>query len=160
MRWMYAVDPAYEDAENVPPYAIAGAYPVDEDGTVGEQMIPNPDYRPSPLMLRLPTPANDIEAAIQNTATGHGDDAAVRAALLAGAVFVDPAEPIASGEDAPSDAGDVTAWTSDRQLPAAQSVRDWRRLPVTDLVGTLSDRALLLNPGTDLEVRLPAAALA
>ncbi|WP_018253833.1 hypothetical protein [Salinispora mooreana] len=54
---------------------------------------------------------------------------------------------------------DVAAWTSDRQLPAAQSVRDWRRLPVTDLVGTLSHRTLLLNPGTDLEVRLPAAAL-
>ncbi|MGW0431513.1 type VII secretion system-associated protein [Micromonospora sp. NPDC003197] len=152
MRWMYAVDPAYEGIENVPPYAIAGAYPVGADGTVAEEMIPNPDYRPSPRVLGLPDPANAIEAAIQNAATGHGDDAAVRAALLAGTVFVDPANP--------DDGLDVRAWTSDRYLPAADEGRDWRRLPMAQLAAGLGGRALLLNPGTDLEVRLPAAALA
>ncbi|GIF12897.1 type VII secretion system-associated protein [Actinoplanes teichomyceticus] len=151
MQWMYAVDPAYEGADEIPPYAIAGAYPVDADGTVGTEMIPNPDYRPSPRVLGLPAPANDVEAAIQNAATGHGDDHAVRTALLAGTVFVDPA--------APGDDPEVRAWTSDRYLPVAGEDRDWRRLPVTRLAAGLGDRALLLNPGTDLEVRLPAAAL-
>ena len=152
MQWMYAVDPAYEGVEEVPPYAIAGAYPLDADGTPGEEMIPNPDYRPSPRVLGLPAPANDVEAAIQNAATGHGGDDAVRAALLAGTVFVDPAAPAGELE--------LRAWTSDRYLPAAGAGQDWRRLPVSRLTAGLGDRALLLNPGTDLEVRLPAAALA
>lgn len=151
MQWMYAVDPAYEGAEEIPPYAIAGAYPVDADGNVADEMVPNPDYRPSPRVLGLPTPANDVEAAIQNAATGHGDDDAVRTALLAGTVFVDPARP----------AGDLElrAWTSDRYLPPAETGQDWRRLPVSHLTADLGDRTLLLNPGTDLETRLPAAAL-
>ena len=151
MQWMYAVDPAYEGAEEIPPYAIAGAYPVGADGQPAEEMIPNPDYRPSPRALGLPAPANDVEAAIQNAATGHGDDGAVRTALLAGTVFVDPAAP----------AGDLElrAWTSDRHLPPAGTAQDWRRLPVARLATELGDRALLLNPGTDLEVRLPAGAL-
>ncbi|GLY04414.1 MULTISPECIES: type VII secretion system-associated protein [Actinoplanes] len=143
MRWMYAVDPAYEGAEQIPPYAIAGAYPVGEDGSPAEEMIPNPDYRPSPRALGWPAPANEIEAAVQNAATGHGDDAAVRDALLAGQVFVDPA---ASSSD------ELHAWTSDRYLPSAG---DWRLLPASSLAG----RVVTLNPGTDLEVRLPAAAL-
>jgi hypothetical protein len=152
MQWMYAVDPAYQGIEEIPPYAIAGAYPVGADGTVAEEMIPNPDYRPSPRALGLPVPANDVEAAIQNAATGHGGDDAVRAALLAGTVFVDPA--------APADDLEMCAWTSDRYLPAGGDGRDWRRLPVSRLIAGLDDRALLLNPGTDLEVRLPATALA
>ncbi|GAA2707297.1 type VII secretion system-associated protein [Actinoplanes palleronii] len=151
MQWMYAIDPAYDGVSDVPPYAIAGAYPLDADGTPAAEMIPNPDYRPSPRVLGLPAPANDVEAAIQNAATGHGDDAAVRAALLAGTVFVDPA--------APADDLELRAWTSDRHLPAAGHDQVWRRLPVARLAAELDDRALLLNPGTDLEVRLPAAAL-
>lgn len=154
MRWMYAVDPAYEGVEDIPPYAVAGAYPVGEDGTVAKEMIPNPNYRPSPLALGLPTPANAIEAAIQNAAAGHGDDAAVRTALLAGTVFVDPTEPAEPEADQ-----QIRAWTSDRYLPGADEGRDWRRMPAAELVATLGGRALLLNPGTDLEVRLPAAAL-
>jgi hypothetical protein len=151
MRWMYAVDPAYEGAEHIPPYAIAGAYPVAADGTPAEELIPNPDYRPSPRALGWPAPANDLEAAVQNAATGHGDDATVRAALLAGTVFVDPG--------APTDSPDLHAWTSDRYLPSPSPSHDWRRLPVTALTGTLGTRTLVLNPGTDLEARLPAAAL-
>jgi hypothetical protein len=151
MQWTYAIDPAYQGAETIPPYAIAGAYPVDADGKVAQEMIPNPDYRPSPLVLGLPAPANEVEAAIQNAVTGHGGDDAVRVALLAGTVFVDPA--------APADDLELRAWTSDRYLPAAETGQDWRRLPVSRLTAELGDRALLLNPGTALEARLPAAAL-
>lgn len=147
MQWMYAVDPAYEGVEEIPPYAIAGAYPIGADGNPSEEMIPNPDYRPSPRVLGMPAPANDVETALQNAIAGHGDDESVRVAVLAGTVFVDPAEP--------ADDLELRAWTSDRYLPAATSGgRDWRRLAVAELTGSLDGRSLLLNPDSELEARL------
>lgn len=144
--WVYAVDPALEGAAEIPPWAISGAYRVDETGTVGDELIPNPDYRPSPLVLGLPAPANAIEAALLNAATGYGSDAQVTEALLAGTVFTTPG-PAADPE--------VRAWTSDRWLPGPEVQREWQRTPVAELAG----RALLLNPGTELEARLPAGSL-
>jgi hypothetical protein len=57
------------------------------------------------------------------------------------------------------DGPEVHAWTSDRYMPDADVRRDWQRIPVPELADVLKDRALLLNPDTELEVRLPAAAL-
>jgi hypothetical protein len=144
--WVYAVDPALDGAAEIPPWAISGAFRVDETGTVGDELIPNPDYRPSPLTLGLPAPANAIEAALLNAATGYGSDAQVTEALLAGAVFTAPEQ-----DDEP----EVRAWTSDRYLPGPEVRREWQRTPVAEL----ANRALLLNPGTELEARLPAGTL-
>jgi hypothetical protein len=144
--WVYAIDPAFDGNTDVPPFAISGAYPVDENGVVGEELIPNPSYRPSPRTLGLPAPANDLEAALQNAATGYGSDQQVLDALLAGTVFTVPGS---------VDGPEVQAWTSDRYLPGTETQRDWQRTPVTELAG----HALILNPDTELETRLPAGSL-
>ncbi|GAA2475019.1 type VII secretion system-associated protein [Winogradskya humida] len=148
--WVYAIDPAYGGTEDVPPFAISGAYAVDENGVVGDELIPNPNYRPSPRVLGLPAPANDLEDAIQRAATGYGTDEDVRVALGAATLFVEPGAP---------EGPELRAWTSDRYLPGPEVRRDWERSPVADLAGVLNDRALLLNPGTEMEAKLPAASL-
>lgn len=173
MTWIYAVDPGYAGAEEVPPYAITGGYPADDSGAPDGEFVPNPGYRPSPYALGLPAPANDLEAALQNAATGHGGDLAVRQALLTGTVFIAPVAPGETGETGgigvgtPGETGDgetgdtgtgadpLTVWTSDRYLPGPDVRRDWQRIPGIELAG----RALVLNPGTNLEARLPAAAM-
>lgn len=149
--WVYAIDPAFDGSTDVPPFAVSGAYPVDENGVVGEELIPNPNYRPSPRVLGLPAPANDLEDALQRAATGYGSDEDVRSALGRATVFVAPE---------PADDGEVRAWTSDRYLPGPEVRRDWRRTPVAELSEALGERALVLNPGTEMEARLPAGSLA
>src|SRR5437879_5853309 len=80
--WIYVVDPAFQDAEEVPPSAVVGAYRVDDRGEIGDEFTRNPNYQPSALAWGFPPPTNELEGALQNAVTGNGDDAQVRAALL------------------------------------------------------------------------------
>ncbi|MGW4464940.1 type VII secretion system-associated protein [Micromonospora sp. NPDC004704] len=155
--WIYVVDPGFEDAPEVPGWAVVGAYRVDERGEVVDELRPNPNYRPTPAALGFPPPANELEGALQRAVTGHADDNEVRAALLEATVFV----PHLSGTDgvAGLDAGldqrVVHAFTSERYLPEPVTWRHWERLPVRDLAEALGGRYLLLNPDSELELRLP-----
>jgi hypothetical protein len=155
--WIYAVDPAFEDARAVPGWAVAGAYRVDERGDIEDELVPNPNYRPSPAALGFPTPANEVEAAMQRAVTGHGDDTAVRTALLAATVFVPDTPEQGRSADAAAELGQpvVHAFTSERYLPGPEMHRHWQRLPVRELAEALDGRYLLLNPGSELELRLP-----
>lgn len=51
--WLYSIDPAYDPRGTVPPYAVIGAWPVDQRGEPGE-FSHNPDYRPSPMAAKDP----------------------------------------------------------------------------------------------------------
>lgn len=55
--WLYEIDPAHDPDGTVPPYAVVGAWQVDDRGELGAY-TPNPRYRPSPTALgRRPPPA-------------------------------------------------------------------------------------------------------
>lgn len=155
--WIYVVDPGFEDAPEVPGWAVVGAYRVDERGEVAEEFRSNPDYRPTPAALGFPPPENELEAALQRAVTGHGDDDEVRQALLDATVFIPHLSGVAgvAGLDEGLDQQVVHAFTSERYLPGPGTWRHWERLPVRDLVEPLGERYLLLNPGSDLELRLP-----
>ena len=63
--WLYVVDPIFTDPNaEVPPWGFIGGYRVDENGEITDDFSPNPNYRPSPVALRLPAPTNDVERAL------------------------------------------------------------------------------------------------
>jgi hypothetical protein len=69
--WLYAVDPAYDGKEDVPPHAIVGAWQVDDDGEITQPFLPNPEYVPSdatekPEKSEMPPIPDDIRAAAKN----------------------------------------------------------------------------------------------
>jgi hypothetical protein len=157
--WIYVVDPAFQDAREVPPSAIVGAYGVDDRGEIGDEFTRNPNYRPSALAWGFPPPANELEGALQNAVTGNGDDAQVRAALLDATVFTrsTPKQVVLPVQDDDLDLEVVQAFTSERYL--SDSAGDDSAAPapvaVREIAPALRGRYLLLNPGSQLEVRLP-----
>lgn len=162
--WIHAVDPAFEDVEDVPGWAVVGSYRVGDDGEVSEPFAANPGYRPTPVALGFPRPTTALEAALQDAATGHGGDDAVRAALLEATVFITGGPGLAGlpvvtdGSDG-SDREVVLAFTSERYLPDVGTWRYWTRVPVRELAPALGDRHLVLNPGSEVQLTLPAAGL-
>lgn len=154
--WIYAVDPAFEDAADVPAWAVVGAYRVDERGEIGEEFTGNPNYRPTPLALGFPAPANELEAALQRAVTGHGGDIDIRAAMPAATVFIPHRDggPGIAGPEAGPERPTVRAYTSERYLPDSDRWRHWERMPLRELAGALGGGDLLLNPGSELELRL------
>ena len=85
--WIYSVDGAYEAEGEVPPYAVVGAWPVDESGQLGA-FTANDNYRPSPAALHLDLPTETVDAALQLAATGHGTQSDVVAALAEATVYL------------------------------------------------------------------------
>ncbi|MEV6374332.1 type VII secretion system-associated protein [Micromonospora musae] len=159
--WIYAVDPAFEGGGDVPGWAVVGAYRVDERGEIGDDFQPNPNYRPTPLALGFPAPANELENALQLAVTGLGGDDEVRRALLDATVFVPHVPGVGIADlDAGLDRPVVHVFTSDQYLPEPADWPYWERRAVRDLVEPIGDRYLVLNPGSALELRLPASDLA
>ncbi|MBM0277242.1 type VII secretion system-associated protein [Micromonospora tarensis] len=159
--WIYAVDPAFEGAGDVPGWAVVGAFRVDEQGEISDEFQRNPNYQPSPVALGFPVPANEVENALQLAVTGLGGDDQVRDALREATVFVPHVPGVGIADlDAGLDRPVVHAFTSDRYLPAPVDWQYWERRPIPELVAAMGDRYLVLNPGSELELRLPAADLA
>jgi hypothetical protein len=42
--WVYEIDESYRGKESIPPYAIKGAWKVNEKGVIIGDFIPNPNY--------------------------------------------------------------------------------------------------------------------
>lgn len=155
--WLYSIDPAYDPAGQVPPYAILGAWPVDADGRPGPFQH-NPNYRPSPASLGLPVPTDAVEAAMQLAATGHGSDGDV-VRLLAGAT-------VYLISDGPGAEPGITLYADDegRFVPVLTDARHapatapgLRAVPCRALLDALpADVALKLNPGSRVSVRIPS----
>lgn len=50
--YVYRVDPAYDPDGEVPACAIEGAWPVDAQGDISGEFLPNPDYQKSDQSLQ------------------------------------------------------------------------------------------------------------
>ncbi|MEU2431129.1 MULTISPECIES: type VII secretion system-associated protein [unclassified Streptomyces] len=152
--WLYSIDPAYDPAGTVPPFAIIGAWPVDASGEPGPFQH-NPNYRPSPVSLGLPKPTDPVDAALQLAATGHGPDDAVVAALAGATVYLpDEGPDIAVYEDA--EGRFVPVLTDPRHAPP--TVPGLRPVACAELVRLLPPTTLLkINPGARVSVRIPAS---
>lgn len=158
--WLYAIDPMLDADGEVPPFAIRGAFAVDDRGEIGE-FTPNGNYRPSPRALELSPPENALERAIELAATGYGPEGDVVLALLEAEVFVVDREEH-PGQFAVAKEGDdevLHVFTSEARLPGNWS--RWQRARGRDL-GALDGVLLRLNPGVPAvaSVTVPTADLA
>ncbi|WP_309501070.1 type VII secretion system-associated protein [Saccharopolyspora gloriosae] len=156
--WLYVVDPIFSDPNaEVPPWGFIGGYRVDERGELTDDFSPNPNYRPSPVALRLPAPTNDVERALQLTTTGYAQAPTLLAALL-DAELILFAQPQGSGlftMDHDSGRRQLQLFTSDGYLPANWT--SWQRMTGRQLVErNPTGMDLQINPTSQVKARVPA----
>lgn len=156
--WLYVVDPIFTDPNvEVPPWGFIGGYRVDERGELTDDFSPNPHYRPSPVALRLPAPANDLERALQLTTTGYAQGQTLLAALLESELILF-AQPQGNGLftlEHESGRRQLQVFTSDAYLP--QNWTTWQRMTGRALAGQqqLTGMDVQVNPTSPVKARVP-----
>lgn len=159
--WLYVIDPAFGHDEDVPPWGVVGAYPVDERGEIGEKFRPNADYRPSPAALRMPVPSNPLEKMLQLIKTRHRGQRDLLPAVLDATLLLYSASAEDQGVTGfPNHDGRVMvpACTSAAHVPA--NWPGWREVRGRDLAGLLYGHPLVVNPIGPITALVPAADLA
>ena len=159
--WLYVVDPIFTDPNaEVPPWGFIGGYRVDERGQLTEDFSPNPNYRPSPVALRLPAPANDLERALQLTTTGYAQGHVLLTALVEAELILF-AQPQGSGlftMEHESGRRQLQVFTSDSYLPSNWST--WQRITGRQLTSQpLTGIDLQINPTSPVKARIPGEEL-
>ncbi|MGW4994643.1 type VII secretion system-associated protein [Streptomyces mirabilis] len=86
-HWIGMVDPAWAGEGSPPPWAVAGEWRSGPTGEV-EEWRDNEAYRPSPEVLGMPGPEDEVDAAVQRAATGYGPAEDVLRLLAAAEVAV------------------------------------------------------------------------
>ncbi|QGK69266.1 type VII secretion system-associated protein [Allosaccharopolyspora coralli] len=155
--WLYVVDPIFTDPNaEVPPWGFIGGYRVDERGELTDDFSPNPNYRPSPVALRLPTPTNDVERALQLTTTGYAQGPTLLAALLDAELMLF-SQPQGSGlvtVEHESGRRQLQVFTSDAYLP--QTWTSWQKLTGRQIADhTLTGVDVQINPTSPVKARIP-----
>jgi hypothetical protein len=156
-NWLYSIDQAYDPDDGVPPYAIVGAWPVDEHGKPGE-FAHNPNYLPSPMSLGLPEPTDLVDAAMQMAATGHQPQGVVIEALESATLYLVPTEDggLTAYED---EEGSFVPLLTDTWHAPATAPR-LRQVGWPELLDVLpDDMAVKINPGSPVSVRIMGADL-
>lgn len=155
--WLYVVDPIFTDSHaEVPPWGFIGGYRVDERGELTDDFSPNPNYRPSPVALRMPAPTNDVERALQLTTTGYAQGNVLLAALLQAELILF-AQPQGDGlvtVEHESGRRQLQVFTSEAYLPSSWTT--WQRLTgraVAERRPTGTD--LQINPTSPVKARVP-----
>ncbi|MCX5605988.1 MULTISPECIES: type VII secretion system-associated protein [unclassified Streptomyces] len=158
--WVYAIDPFVDSHGRVPPYAIMGAWKVDDDGVITDEFEGNSKYRPSPRTMGMPEPTDPVDSAIQLAVTGYGPEAAISQALAKSSVFLIPDSIVGLGEHCAvaGGSGVVEAFTDVRHAPG--TAPELRKMDALRLAASLPiDAHLKLNPGGVVSVQVPVADL-
>jgi hypothetical protein len=156
--WLYVIDPALDPDEEVPPWGVVGAYPVNERGEIEENFHPNTAYRPSPAAATEP----DLERLLELVKAGERDQSVLLPAVLGARLLVYAAGP---------DDGTVTGFPSRRHggvvmVPVCTSPAHvppvwpgWREITGRDLVPLLHGHPVLINPSGPVTELIPAGDL-
>jgi hypothetical protein len=162
--WLYVLDPAFTGNQDVPQWAIVGAYPVNHFGEIEDRFAPNDTYRPSPRALGWPDPLTELEQIIQLAKAGHRSVSDLPAIVLDSILLVyDPGDGTWNGTqlivlpDGPSGRLVVPACTSAEHIPD-----DWLAAsPMlgSDIVPLLRGYPLAINPDGPVSAILPAELL-
>ncbi|GAB3298550.1 hypothetical protein GCM10027563_42000 [Parasphingorhabdus pacifica] len=155
--WLYVVDPIFTDPNaEIPPWGFIGGYRVDEQGELTDDFSPNPNYRPSPVALRLPAPNNDVERALQLTTTGYAQGQMLLTALL-DAELILFAQPQGTGLftlEHESGRRQLQLFTSDTYLPPNWT--SWQRMTGRQLAAqSPAGLDLQINPTSPVKARIP-----
>ncbi|HEX7660533.1 MAG TPA: type VII secretion system-associated protein [Pseudonocardiaceae bacterium] len=72
-NWVPVVDRDFQgDREELPMWAVQGAFPVESDGRINEAgYLENPTYRPGPRRSGFPEPTNHLERVLELAATDY-----------------------------------------------------------------------------------------
>ncbi|GAA4613720.1 hypothetical protein GCM10023108_15410 [Saccharopolyspora hordei] len=156
--WLYVVDPIFTDPNaEVPPWGFIGGYRVDENGEITDDFSPNPNYRPSPVALRLPAPTNDVERALQLTTTGYAQGHTLLTAML-DAELILFAQPQGSGlftMEHESGRRQLQVFTSESFLPPNWTT--WQRMTGRQLAAlNPTGIDIQVNPTSPVKARVPA----
>jgi hypothetical protein len=155
--WLYVIDPSFGQDDDVPPWGVVGAYPVDERGEIGEGFSPNADYRPSPVALRLPVPSNALEDMLQLIHARHREQRELLPAVLEATLLLYSGSADDHGVTGfPNHDGKVMvpACTSAAHVPS--NWPGWREVRGRDLVGMLYGHPLVVNPAGPITALVPA----
>lgn len=168
--WLYVLDPEMVGeggtpiTDDVPQWAIVGAYPVDGFGEIEDRFSPNDTYRPSPTALGWPEPLSQLERIIQLTKTGHRATSDLTAGVLDATLLVyDPDDGTWDGTeltalvDPPSGRLVIPACTSVERVPSDWPA--WRPMRGADIVPLLRGYPLAINPDGPVSAILPCELL-
>ncbi|HTK63782.1 MAG TPA: type VII secretion system-associated protein [Pseudonocardia sp.] len=157
--WLYAVDPGVDPDGDVPPYAVIGAWQVDERGEVSEEFRHNPDYRASPRALGLDPPTDPVEAALQRCATGYGQEEGLAVSLLEAELILYAREEggLYAVENAEG-RKTIQVYTAPEHRPSEWT--SWQTVRGRALAALGSGYDLQVNPGAQVSVRVPVEDLA
>lgn len=86
--WVYAIDPGFDPAGNVPPEGIVGAWQSDENGELGGDFMPNPRYLPTPQARGWEEPSTPLERVLQLVLCGYLADDRLPAQFARSEVFI------------------------------------------------------------------------
>ncbi|WP_107488837.1 type VII secretion system-associated protein [Streptomyces subrutilus] len=158
--WVYAIDPFVDSHGRVPPYAIVGAWKVDDEGVITDEFKGNSKYRPSPRAMGMPEPTDAVDAAIQLAVTGYGPEAAICQVLAKSSVFLLPESLVGLGGHLAVAGGKrvLEVFTDARHAPG--TAPELRKMDALRLAASLPiDTHLKLNPGGFVSVEVPVADL-
>jgi hypothetical protein len=155
--WLYVIDPALDPDDDVPPWGVVGAYPVNEFGQIDEAFEPNAEYRPTPVAIKEPDSAAVLEALLERVRAGERPERDLLPAVLAARLLLYAG----SAEDGsvtgfPNRDGSVMvpACTSPERVPAAWP--GWREVSGRDLLPLLYGHPLVINPSGPVTALIPA----
>ncbi|PCN46424.1 hypothetical protein Csp2054_17325 [Curtobacterium sp. 'Ferrero'] len=117
-HWRYEIDPGFDPAGEVPPFAILGAWPMNARDEIVGDFVVNPDYAASPVARMLDIDADPFTMAWSEHARFALDDAGFRDAITRTTWFGLESD----GQLVVFDQGTgprVRAWSSRKHLEAA-----------------------------------------
>lgn len=155
--WLYVIDPAFDQAGEVPPEGIVGAYRVDDSGNITEEFTENPRYRPTPQALRFPEPTDPLDALVQRVATGWAAESALVDQLAASSLWLlaGPSNEIFV-VDEDSERRAVWIFTHPAHAERSTPGRDLQRMNAPQIVDAIPRGAdLVVNPVAAASVRIP-----
>jgi hypothetical protein len=163
--WLYVIDPALDPDREVPPWGMVGAYPVNQNGEIGEHFRHNPGYRPvaHPRAGRPAPPpgAPGLERLLELVLAGERDQAALLPAVLEARLLLYAAGPrdtrVTGFLSGRLGVVAVPACTAPAHVPRVWP--GWREIRGRDLATLLYGHPLVLNPGGPVTAMIPAGHL-
>ncbi|MBM7770732.1 hypothetical protein JOD54_000936 [Actinokineospora baliensis] len=158
--WLYVIDPEFGRHEEVPPWGVVGAYPVDDRGEIGERFRANRDYRPSPTALRMPVPSNRLEKVLQLIHARYRPQADLLPELRDATLLIfarSSRDRAVTGFPNHDGTVMVPACTSPAHVPPAWP--GWRAVRGHEVAALLHGHPLVVNPQGPITAVVPAAHL-
>lgn len=147
--WVYAVDPGFDGAADVPPQGVVGAWHSDEKGELSGDFTPNPRYLPTPQARGWAQPDTALERVLQLVLSGYIPEAQMAREFASAEIFIF-SRPDGGIFLAPAQDGGQLVYTyTDADKATASGYAEYRGIAGSELAAALPDGVrIALNPGS------------